>query len=352
VYELETRQFINHYNQVAKMQNQINNSNSALENPRILEMMDTYADKYADKAAYEEADITVWTRIMYVAIHAVIVLGTIALPQFITSISKGERIALSCLIGAIALCLEWFKGTYMERYFVAKMLSLNSDFGKDRRQMYLKKMRLNFKILAFFWVVSVSLFCTTGVFYAKKYFVSGAELQAEQSIKAALDASIASLNKSTSENAGSKALRELNNSVAKAQTAWTAEQSRVDRVNATIKTDSEGDQWNYGILALLCCIFLELGLFAARGFHEKKQYEIAMSLPQDKGAPNSNQSEADQSKLIEKYKAKLAEYVSENKKFDAINAELINNLNTERRMVATLKSSINDMAAAGAAGKS
>ena len=350
------------------MQNQNNNSNSALENPKYLEMMDTYADKYADKAAYEEADITVWTRIMYVAIHAVIVLGTIALPQFITSISKGERIALTCFVAAIALCLEWFKGTYMERYFIAKMLSLNVMLGKDRRQMYHRKMNLNFKILAFFWFVSVALFCTTGVFYAKKYFVSGVELQADTSVKAALDASIASLNKSTAENAGSKALRQLNNSVAAAQTAWTTEQSRVDRVNATIKTDSEGDQWNYGIMALLCCILLELGLFAARGFHEKKQYEIACSLPNGDAEPKqkakSDAPKAEKTaettiieekllaladvriaalsaKLEEKNKL-LKEFDVENKKFDSINAELINNLNAERRMTATLKSSLHD----------
>ena len=60
-------------------------------------------------------------------------------------------------------------------------------------------------------------------------------------------------------------------------------------------------------------------------------------------APKVEKTEAEKDVLIDKYKLKLAEFVEENKKFDAINAELINNLNTERRMVATLKSSLSDM---------
>ena len=84
------------------MQEVNQNSKNPLENPKYLEMMDMYADKYADKEAYEEADITVWTRMMYVAIHAIIVLGTIVLPQFISSISRGERIGLTCFVAAIA----------------------------------------------------------------------------------------------------------------------------------------------------------------------------------------------------------------------------------------------------------
>ena len=112
-------------------------------------------------------------------------------------------------------------------------------------------------------------------------------------------------------------------------------------------------------MAVLCCILLEIGLFAARGFHEKKQYEIALSLPNgdvkqpkvktDAPKAESKAEKKDDAELIAnaefiaRLKGQLQAFAVENKKFDAINESLINDLNNERRMTATLKSSLNDM---------
>ncbi len=285
--------------------------NNKIDDPKYLELSDTLNDKYAEKEAFEESDITKWTRLLYLVPHVLIAGGTIGLIQFI-NVSKVEKIFLTVFIAALALALEWFKGVYMERYFIANLKTQDVEQPRETRQFNQKKKGVNFKILAFFWAISALIFCFTGSQLAKKVYGTAEKISYDASIENSLVVATNALNKATKESAGSGTLRNLSEKLENARNAWSTHKKEIAQKNATIVTYHDDDIFNYSVMAFSLCLILEIGLFAARGFHETKQYEIHKSLngignPINLQIQQNNSQSIDYAREIEKLKTKIGE---------------------------------------------
>lgn len=247
------------------------------ENPRLLDMHDQFTDKYAEKEDYEDADTTFWTRLMYVALHLVIAAGTVwgvySLP-----LVRMEQVVMTTLASGIALALEWFKGSYMERYFIAKLKTENLKISREIRVANQKRERLNFKILMVFWFISIGVFSTAGIFVAQKQFGTAPDKVYDTTLQTAFTAATAALTQASKQGAGSGTLRNLTQKVETARISWENHKSDVEAEYALFKSDHEDEVFKYGLLAFIFCFALELALFAARRFHETNQYKMSHSV--------------------------------------------------------------------------
>lgn len=255
-----------------------NSNQSPKDNPKYLQMADDFADKYRDKEDHEESDVTVWTRLLYAALHLAIIIGTVSIVSNIAGLSRVETIAFNIVAVVIALTLEYFKGLYMERYFIAELKSVDANLLKVVRVKANKSKALNIKILGVFWLISAGLFCTSGYFYAKKNAATGITKSYDTHIETAFVNANAAVANAVKEQSGSKTVRDLTSKLDKARSEWTAEKAAVDAANVSTDAGNSEERWNYGLIAIAACILLEFFLFAARRFHETLQYKISSSL--------------------------------------------------------------------------
>jgi hypothetical protein len=256
------------------------NQNSKLTDPRHLQMAEKYQEKFSDKEAYEESDITGWSGVGVFCLHAIIALGSVMAIYYL-NISKAEKAILSCFVVVLAGVLEYFKSVYMERFFISKLKSLNVKLSKDTRLMHQKKMGVAKTILMCFWGASVVIFMAGGIQYATNNMGNVEKLEYDQSLKASLNAKTKALESARLNGAGSGRLRQLAEDQTIASTAWQNHKTQVETRQAALNTDGESSTWTWGLIALVICAGLECGLFFLRGFHEGEQYKIALSLMED-----------------------------------------------------------------------
>ena len=254
-----------------------NSKKMPLEDPRYLEMAEKYADKFSEKEAYEDNDVTAWSGIGVFFLHALIWFGSLSTVWYL-NVSKSEKIVLSVIVVVIAFVLEWYKSLYMEKFFRAYMKSRDTDMPIGLRKDNQRKKGTAQTVLLAFWGASVVIFMAGGIQYASNNMGDVEKLAYDASLKMSLDAKTKTLETARLSGAGSGRLRQLAEDQTKASDAWQSHKANIDGRQATLNSGGEDSAWNYGLMALAVCLALEFCLFALRGFHEGQQYKVAKSL--------------------------------------------------------------------------
>ncbi len=287
---------------------------SKLTDPKHLEMAEKYQDKFADKEAYEEADITGWSGIGVFALHAIIAAGSVMAIYYL-NISKAEKTFLSVFVLVLAGVLEYFKSKYMERYFHSHLKASNVNSAKDTRLFHQKKKAVSKNILMAFWGASVVIFMAGGMQYAVNNMGNTEKLGYDTSLQASLSSKTKALESARLNGAGSGRLRQLAEDQTRASQDWQNHKKQIDGRQDILNASDESSTWTWAIIALVICIGLECGLFFLRGFHEGEQYKIAMSLldGSEQGSKSSPTPSVQGVNWEEKYKL-LSQRVEELKK--------------------------------------
>ena len=260
------------------MQQSIESSNKiAVDDPKYLAMAEKYAEKYAEKSAHEENDVTVWSGIGVVLIHALIVMGSVATVYYLP-VSRMEQLVLSVLVVSAALVLEVFKSKYMERYFMATLKAADKTLSIAVRNLNVKRKDVSFRILMCFWGVSVVIFSFGSVKYAQHNAPKTDVLRYDETLKAALTAKTAAMESARKSGAGGNRLRQLGEEQTKAMEAWQSHKAQIDGRNDSASNSDSDDTWTYILMAIVACLGLELALYGLRRFHEGEQYKAAASL--------------------------------------------------------------------------
>lgn len=274
-------------NSSTKMNTNHQNSKFPHENPKYLSLAETLSEKFAEREAHEESDVTAWSGIGVFVIHAIIALGSLS-TVFYLNVSRAEKIVLTGLVVVLAVVIEFFKSRYMERFFESRMKVSDTALALEIRRNHQKKLSVNQTILVCFWSISALIFTIGGIQYANHNAPEAEKLAYDVSLQASLNAKTNALNQARKDGASSTRLRQLAEDQTKASDAWQAHTARVDAQNVVKAEGASNDIWIWAFVAILICMALELGLFFLRGFHEGKQYEMAKSL--DAMRLNSSQS--------------------------------------------------------------
>lgn len=252
-------------------------SKNPFSDPSVVDLRRRLGEKFAEKPAHSEVDVTFWSGSAVFLLHTFSALLATYAASFL-GLSGYELTAVFIVWGLLACIIEWFKSQYSERYHNAFLKTYDETLPDAERERAYDRMKLTKNILLVFWTISLSVVVFSAAQMALKNAPSVVLLSYDLSIETTLKQKQSSLNIAQERNAKLATIKGLQTEVSEAQENWNRHKAGVDAENRQLKSTHSNGLTVYIFFGFLLGLGIEMAIFYMRRFHERKQYEIYKSL--------------------------------------------------------------------------
>jgi hypothetical protein len=242
---------------------------------KVMDRYESLSEKYRLRTA-DEKNPTVLSGIVVFALHALSFVTAAAAVLFIEG-HIIERVLIGLICITVLVAVEWSKSHYSDEYFTAKYFSEDLANGVNEKNAAYADSKVSFKLLVVFWVLSLSSTIISTVYVASKkaYVPMRYDINIEDRMVSAQN----TLKTFT----GRVKLDEQGKNQRAYDSAFKLWQKHKDEIDS----QNSGNQLLYGFIGLLIAALVEIGIYYARQWHEKMQYEVFASLRKKRVAHRS-----------------------------------------------------------------